>query len=88
MTDKQKSLRDVAHALDQAFNALEEIQRRALYENPPKLSFEQRVIAAARGIDNGDPLKGFLTSDDLDQAINTLADIYTITGVLMPDDWY
>lgn len=84
----EKSLRDVADAIEQASDALDEILRRALYEDPPTLSFEQKVIAAARGIDNGDPLKDFLTSDEIDQAINTLADIYTITGVLMPDDWY
>ncbi len=84
----EKSLRDVADAIEQASDELDEILRRALYEDPPTLSFEQKVIAAARGIDNGDPLKDFLTSDEIDQAINTLADIYTITGVLMPDDWY
>ncbi len=88
MTDKQKSLRDVAHALEHASDALDEILRRALYEDPPKLSFEQKVIAAARGIENGDPLKDFLTSDGIEQAIKTLAEVYTVTGVLMPDDWY
>lgn len=66
---KQKSLRDVSIALQQATEALEEIERRALYENPPELSFEQRIIAAVRRIDNGEPLKDFLDREDIEKAI-------------------
>ena len=86
--EKQKSLRDVSAALQQATDALEEIERRALYEQPPKLSFEQKVISAVRGMDNGEPLKDHLTKDDIEQAVKTLADVYTVTGVKMPEDWF
>ena len=47
----EKSLRDVADAIEQASDALDEILRRSLYDNPPKLSFEQKVIAAVRNIE-------------------------------------
>ena len=82
----EKSLRDVAAAIEQASNALDEILRRSLYDNPPKLSFEQKVIAAVRGMENGDPLKDFLAFDEIEKAISTLADIYTVTGVVMPEE--
>ena len=55
---------------------------------PPELSFEQKVISAVRGLDNGEPLKDNLTIDEIEQAIKTLADVYTVTGVKMPEDWY
>lgn len=84
----EKSLRDVADAIEQASDALDEILRRSLYDNPPKLSFEQKVIAAVRNIENGDPLRDFLTYEEVEKAIRTLADIYTVTGVVMPEDWY
>lgn len=83
-----KSLRDVSRALEEASDALAEIERRALYENPPELSFEQKVIAAVRGMDEGHPLKDFLTHGEIEQAVKMLADVYTITGVKMPEDWY
>ena len=86
--EQQKSLRDVSAALEQATTALEEIERRALYEQPPHMSFEQKVIAAVRGMDNGEPLKDHLTKDDIEQAVKTLADVYTVTGVKMPEDWF
>lgn len=85
---KQKSLRDVSTALEQATIAIEEIERRALYENPPELSFEQRIIAAVRAMDEGDPMKDYLDREDVEQAIKTLADVYTVTGVTMPADWH
>ena len=87
MSEKPKSLHDVANALEAATDALEEITRRAMYSDPPTLSFEQRVIAAVRGIDNGEPLKDLLTDDEIEKAISVLADIYTVTGVVMPEDW-
>jgi len=86
--DKQKSLRDVSAALQQATDALDEIERRALYVQLQKLSFEQKVISAVRGMDNGEPLKDHLTKDDIEQAVKTLADVYTVTGVKMPEDWF
>ena len=87
MSEKPKSLHDVANALEAATDALEEITRRTMYSDPPTLSFEQRVIAAVRGIDNGEPLKDQLTDDEIEKAISVLADIYTVTGVVMPEDW-
>lgn len=84
---KQKSLRDVSTALQKATEAIEEIERRALYD-PKEMSFEQKVISAVRGMDNGEPLKDHLSLDDIEQAIKTLADVYTVTGVTMPEDWY
>jgi hypothetical protein len=84
---KQKSLRDVSAALEKATLAIEEIERRALYVDPPKLSFEQRIIDAVRGLDEGSPLKDYLDEDDIERAIKTLGDVYTITGVQMPADW-
>lgn len=82
---KQKSLRDVQIALEAADEALRDIVLRG---DAPELSFEQRVIAAVRAVENGDPLKDFLDRDDIEQAIKTLADIYTVTGVKMPEGWY
>lgn len=88
MNVKQPSLRDVATALQEATDALETIERRSLYESPPELSFEQRVIDAARKMGDGHPLKDYLSMDDLEQVVNILSDIYTVTGVRMPDDWF
>ena len=85
---KQNSLRDVSRALQQATEALDEIEHRALYLNPPELSFEQKVIAAVRGIENGEPLKDHLSREEIEDALKVLADIYTVTGVKMPEDWY
>ncbi len=85
---KQPSLRDVAIALQDATDALEAIERRSLYESPPELSFEQRVIDAARKMSDGHPLKDYLSIEDLEQVVNILSDIYTVTGVRMPDDWF
>lgn len=85
---KQNSLRGVSNALAKATEALEEIERRALYENPPELDFEQKVIAAVRGLDDGNPLKDYLTQGEIEQAIKVLADVYTVTGVKMPENWF
>ncbi len=85
---KQPSLRDVSTALQKATDALEAIERRSLYKSPPELSFEQRVIDAARKMSDGHPLKDYLSIEDLEQVVNILADIYTVTGVRMPDDWF
>lgn len=83
-TKKQQNLTDVRVALENAVDALSEIERRANAEQP-ELSFEQRIIAAVRGMDNGDPLKDYLDRDDIERAIKTLADVYTVTGVTMPE---
>lgn len=88
MTRKQKSLRDVSIALQKATDALEEIERRALYEAPPDLSFEQKVIKACRFIDEGHPVRDVLSFEEMEQAVKVLADVYTVTGVKMPPDWY
>lgn len=85
---EQKSLRDVSDALAKATEALDEIERRALYDTPTELTFEQKVISAVRNMDNGDPLKDFLSYAEIEQAVKTLADVYTVTGVKMPADWY
>lgn len=87
MMKKQKSLRDVVRALEGAMEVMDEIERRSVYETHPALSFEQRVIHAVRRFDNGDPMKDYLNADDIEQAIKVLADIYTVTGVTMPEDW-
>jgi hypothetical protein len=81
---KQKSLRDVSLALQKATEALEEIQQRA---ETTDLSFEQKVIAAARGMENGDPLKDYLSREEVEDAVKMLADVFTVTGVKMPADW-
>ena len=88
MAKRQKSLRDVSRALEEATEAMEEIERRAMYEKPASLSFEQLIIKAVRGLDNGDPLKDHLNNDDIERAIKVLADVYTVTGVAMPEDWF
>ena len=85
---KQPSLRDVATALQEATDALEAIERRSLYESPPELSFEQRVIDAARKMSDGHPLKDYLSMDDLFFDVTTTTEIYTVTGVRMPDNWF
>ena len=85
---KQPSLRDVAIALQDATDALEAIERRSLYESPPELSFEQRVIDAARKMSDGHPLKDYLSIEDLFFVVTAPSEIYTVTGVRMPDDWF
>ena len=50
------------------------------------LSFEQRVIVAVQGINNGAPLKDFLDDEEIEHAIEVLADIYTLDGVRIPGD--
>lgn len=83
---KHKNLADVRIALENAVDAITQIELRANAEQP-ELSFEQRIIAAVRGMDNGIPLKDYLDLDDIEQAIKTLADVYTVTGVAMPEGW-
>lgn len=84
--NKLAELYDIRHALETAVDAITQIELRVSAEQP-ELSFEQRIIAAVRGLDNGDPLKDYLDRDDIEQAIKVLGDIYTVTGVRMPEDW-
>ena len=85
--NEQKSLKDVSMALEVASEAIAEIERRAL-KNPPELTFQQKIISAARAVNNGDPVKDFLTCEEMERAIETLADVYNATGVKMTVDWY
>jgi hypothetical protein len=86
MSRKQNTIRELRIQLDAALAVASEIEMRAT-GTPPILSFEQQVIAAALGLDNGDPLRDYLTDEDVEQCIKTLADVYTVTGVQMPEDW-
>lgn len=86
MTTKHAKLSDVRNALENAVDAITAIELRA-NATQPELSFEQRIIQAVRELDNGAPLKDYLDRDDIEQAIKTLADVYTVTGVTMPPDW-
>ena len=86
MKNSPKTLRDVARAIAAATDAIEEIERRSLYGENQEISFEQRVMLAAHEIDKGHPLKDFLSAEDTDLAVKTLADVYVVTGVKFPDD--
>jgi cell division protein YceG involved in septum cleavage len=80
------SLRDVVRALESLAEKVYEIENRLIIDGD-SLSFEQKIIRAARFLENGDPLKGVLSQDEIETAIKTLADVYTVTGVLMPAAW-
>jgi len=82
----QKTLRDVARAIADASEAIEDIERRSLYGEKPCRSFEERVLLAGHEIDKGNPLKDFLTQEEIDLAVKTLADVYIVTGVKFPGD--
>ncbi len=84
--NEQKTLRDVARAISDASDAIEEIERRSLYGEKPSYSFEERVLLAGHEIDKGNPLKDFLTQEEIDLAVKTLADVYIVTGVKFPGD--
>ncbi len=84
--NEQKTLRDVARLIADASDAIEEIERRSLYGEKQEISFEQRVMLAAHEIDKGNPLKDFLSEEETELAIKTLADVYVVTGVKFPDD--
>ena len=86
MKNSPKTLRDVARAIAAATDAIEEIERRALYGENREISFEQRVMLAAHEIDKGSPLKDFLSEEEAEIAVKTLADVYVVTGVKFPDD--
>ena len=86
MKNSPKTLRDVARSIAAATDAIEEIERRALYGENQEISFEQRVMLAAHEIDKGNPLKDFLSEEDTEIAVKTLADVYVVTGVKFPDD--
>jgi len=86
MNRKQNTIRELRIQLDAALAVASEIELRA-DAAPPNLSFEQRVIAAPRGLDDGTPLKDCLDPAEIEQAIKTLADVYMVTGVQMPEDW-
>ena len=51
-----------------------------------KQSFKQRILAAADGIDNGDPLKDFLDNDEIEEAIKLLSAIYLMSGDHPPEN--
>ena len=81
MKNSPKTLRDVVRSIADATDAIEEIQRRALYGKTLERSFEQRVMLAAHEIDKGNPLKDFLSEEDTEIAVKTLADVDVVTGV-------
>lgn len=85
---KQNSLRDLSRSLNAAFEVLEEIQQRAVSGDEPERTFQQKVIHAAKQMEEGDPMKDFLTYEEVEQAVKALADIYIVAGVKMPKDWY
>ncbi len=84
--NEQKTLRDVARAISDASEAIEDIERRAIYGEKPQHSFEERILLAGHEIDKGNPLKDFLTQEEIDLAVKTLADVYIVTGVKFPGD--
>ena len=85
MKTQQRSVTEIQSALEELTTELQQAIARDM--EPEKLSFEQTVILAARSIENGDPLKDFMGHDDIDEAIKRLADIYVITGVIMPSNY-
>jgi hypothetical protein len=80
------SLREVVHALESLAEKVGEIENRVVIDKD-SLSFEQKVIRAACFLENGDPLKDALSQVEIETAIHTLAEVYTVTGVLMPAAW-
>lgn len=88
LIQQQQSLRDLVGILDSASELLETIEQRALYDNPEKLSFEQQIIDCVRKTEAGSPVRDFLSDEQIEKAISILADIYTVTGVKMPVDWF
>ena len=86
MKNSPKTLRDVARSIADASEAIEDIERRSLYGEKQERSFEQRVMLAAHEIDKGSPLKDFLSEEEAELAIKTLADVYVVTGVKFPGD--
>jgi uncharacterized protein with PhoU and TrkA domain len=80
------SLREVVDALESLAEEVREIENRVVIDSD-SLSFEQKIIRAARFLKNGDPLKDVLSQSEIETAIQTLADVYTVTGVLMPAAW-
>lgn len=50
------------------------------------LSFEQRVIDAALQVKEGDPIKDFLSQEDINEAVCRLADVYTALGFVLDED--
>jgi hypothetical protein len=81
-----ESLRDVVHQLESLIEIVCAIEKRIAVDSGD-LTFEQKIINAARYLENGDPLKDALTYDEIETAVKTLADVYTVTGVKMPEAW-
>ncbi len=78
-----KTINDVHNTLIGALNQIEEIQRRT---EEPELEFAQKVIKAGKYVDSV-PVGDLLTYDEVRQVIQTLADVYAVTGVKMPEDF-
>jgi hypothetical protein len=51
-----------------------------------KRPFEEEVVYAALQNQKGSPLKDFLSDDDIEKAVQMLADILVTTGVKIPED--
>ncbi len=88
MSKYHVDFRTLKKIVNSATVLLDQIEARALYEELPDLTFEQKVIAAVRGLDNGEPLRDHLSVGEIEQAVKILADVYTVTGVTMPVDWF
>jgi hypothetical protein len=82
----QLTLKDVYRKMEEALESLDEVASRACNDGRPSLSFEQKIIYAVRQMGDGHPLWDFLGRDDIEQAIKTLADVYIVTGVKLPDN--
>lgn len=50
-----------------------------------KRTFEERVVYAAKANQEGSPIKDFLSDEEIEQAIQMLADVLVVTGVRLTD---
>jgi hypothetical protein len=86
MKKKQRDIATIALDIEELTAEFREAYHR---NDKPKesLTFEQQVVKASQELQSGTPLKDVLNAEDVERAVNMLADVFVVTGVRLPSDY-
>jgi hypothetical protein len=86
MKKKQRDIATIALDIEELTAEFREAYHRNDKPKEP-LTFEQQVVKASQELQSGTPLKDLLNAEDVERAVNMLADVFVVTGVRLPSDY-